>query len=262
MQTNDSWQSLLAQPEAGNHIVQICQNEIFLIETVTHFARTGLNNDEAVIVITTPARRKAIISSLELGGDRILDYKNQGQIRFFDAEILLSSFMVEGMPEWEPFFKNVGPILQVMQANYKKIRAYGDMVNILWQNKQHDAAIQLEKFWNDLSDQEEFSLLCAYSIDNLNPDSYDGSLARICQCHSHLIPTENYDLLEAAVQEATYNVLGPTLTQALIKLAAARQTNTQMPSAQATLLFLSEKMPLMAKKILAHTQTYYAANAN
>lgn len=262
MQTNNSWQALLAQPEMGNHIVQICQNEIFLVETVTHYIRTGLNNNEAVIVITTPARRKAMIASMGPDGDRILDQKNQGQLRFFDAEILLSSFMIDGMPEWEPFFKHMGQIIQVMQLNHKKIRAYGDMVNILWQNKQHDAAILLEKFWNDLSELEDFSLLCTYSMDNLNPNAYDGSLARICQCHSHLIPTENYDLLEAAVQEATHAVLGPTLTQAVVKIAASQQTTTQMPSAQATLLFLSEKMPLMAKKILAHTQTYYAANAN
>ncbi|MHB1246050.1 MAG: MEDS domain-containing protein [Sulfuriferula sp.] len=262
MQTNNSWQALLAQPEMGNHIVQICQNEIFLVETVTHYVRTGLNNDEAVIVITTPARRKAIIASMEPGEDPILGQKNQGQLRFFDAEILLSTFMIDGMPEWEPFFKHIGHIIQVMQLNHKKIRTYGDMVNILWQNKQHDAAILLEKFWNDLSEQQDFSLLCTYSMDNLNQNAYDGSLARICQYHSHLIPTENYDLLEAAVQEATHSILGPTLTQAVVKLAASQQTTTQMPSAQATLLFLSERMPLIAKKILAHTQTYYTANAN
>ncbi|MEO6146909.1 MAG: MEDS domain-containing protein, partial [Sulfuriferula sp.] len=163
MQTNKSWRTLLAQPEVGNHIVQICQNDIFLVEAVTHYVCTGLRNGETAIVITTPARRKAMIASLELSGDDILERKNQGQIRFFDAEILLSTFMIDGMPEWELFEKHLGQIIQAIQLNHKKIRAYGDMVNILWQNKQHEAAIELEKFWNDLSKQLDFSLLCTYS---------------------------------------------------------------------------------------------------
>lgn len=258
MQTNKSWRTLLAQPEAGNHIVQICQNDIFLVEAVTHYVCTGLRNNEIAIVITTPARRKAMIASLELSGDDILEHKNQGRIRFFDAEILLSTFMIDGMPEWTLFEEHLGQIIEAMQLNHKKIRAYGDMVNILWQDKQYEAAIQLEEFWNDLSRQQNFSLLCTYLLDHLSPDAYDGSLAKICKCHSHVIPTENYDLLEAAVQQATHDVLGKTLSQAVVKLAASRLPNTQMPSAQATLLFLSEKMPLTTQKILAQTKNYYA----
>ena len=69
MHTNTSWQDVLAQPEAGNHIVQVCQNEAFLVDAVTHFIGAGLQNDDAsIVVIATPVHRLAFIASLERQG--------------------------------------------------------------------------------------------------------------------------------------------------------------------------------------------------
>jgi len=262
MHTNTSWQDVLAQPEAGNHIVQVCQNEAFLVDAVTHFIGAGLQNDDAsIVVIATPVHRLAFIASLERQGYSVQSAKGEGKIKFFDAESLLSSFMRNDMPEWEAFEKHVGSLMREVQLKYTDVRAYGEMVDLLWQKNKRDAAIQLEEFWNELSKQLKFSLLCTYTMNSLDPEAYDGSLDRICKCHTHLIPTNNYALLEAAVQEATHDVLGPTLTHTVSELAASWQTTIQMPPAQATLLFLSEKMPLATQKILSRIQDHCAVAA-
>jgi len=52
------------------------------------------------------------------------------------------------------------------------VRAYGEMVDVLWQRGERDAAIRLEEFWNDLARLQTFSLLCAYCIDHLDPQAY------------------------------------------------------------------------------------------
>ncbi|GBL45556.1 hypothetical protein SFMTTN_1366 [Sulfuriferula multivorans] len=147
------------------------------------------------------------------------------------------------------------------QSQHKNVRVYGEKVNLLWQKNKLDAAIRLEEFWNELSQQLNFSRLCTYTMDNLDPGVYEGSLERICKCHSHLIPTENYALLENVVQKATNDLLGRDLTDAIGKLALSRPSTTQMPPAQATLLFLSEKLPLSARKILSRVQREYALAA-
>lgn len=248
------WRNLLTQPEAGNHIVQVCRDEAFLVNAVTKFVGAGLQGGDASIVIATPAHRLAFVASLEQQGLAVQNAKAEGKIKFFDAESLLSGLMVNDMPEWKAFEKHVGSLMREMKSKHKNVRAYGEMVNLLWQKNKLDAAVRLEEFWNELSRQLDFSLLCTYSMDGLDPEVYEGSLERICKCHTHLIPTENYDLLEIVVKKATRDLLGPKLTDAIGRLAESRHSNTQMPSAQATLLFLSEKLPLSARKILSRIQ--------
>lgn len=258
MHTNPSWRNLLTQPEAGNHIVQVCRDEAFLVNAVTHFVSAGLKVDDASIVIATPAHRLAFIASLKRLGHSVQNAKGEGKLRFFDAELLLSSLLADGMPEWKAFEKYMGSILRVAQSKHKNVRVYDEMVNLLWQKNKLDAAVRLEEFWNEMSIQLNFSLLCTYTMDSLNPDAYAGSLERICKCHTHLIPTEDYDLLETVVQKATRDLLGPALTTAVGKLAASQPITTQMPPAQATLLFLNKKLPLTARKILSRIQSEYA----
>ena len=180
MHTNTSWQDSLTHPDAGNHIVQVYQDETFLVATVTHFIMAGLRNGEAIIVIATRSHREAVISALEAQGIYTTSAKNQGQIRFFDAELVLSTFMVGNMPEWEAFEKFLGSIIQDANLKYNAVRAYGEMVNVLWEKDRLDAAVRLEEFWNRLTEIKDFSLLCTYFLDPLSPDAYDGSLERIC----------------------------------------------------------------------------------
>ena len=80
------------------------------------------------------------------------------------------------------------------------------MVDILWKQGQQDTAIQLEDFWNDLSHTQEFSLLCTYSLDSLDHNTYDDTLERICKCHSHLVSMGNHDSLESGSGEAMLDV--------------------------------------------------------
>lgn len=44
------------------------------------------------------------------------------------------------------------------------VRAYGEMVDVLWKGGQMDAAMKLESLWNQLAHSHEFALLCGYSM--------------------------------------------------------------------------------------------------
>ena len=45
-----------------------------------------------------------------------------------------------------------------------KVRAYGEMVDVLWQNANQSAAIALEEMWTDLGAVYPFDLLCGYAM--------------------------------------------------------------------------------------------------
>ena len=67
------------------------------------------------------------------------------------------------------------------------IRAYGEMVDVLWKAGQDVAAIRLEMLWNKLAMTHDFSLLCGYAMGSFYKDA---SLAEIHHHHSHVVVDE------------------------------------------------------------------------
>ena len=64
------------------------------------------------------------------------------------------------------------------------IRAYGEMVDVLWKDGKEAAAIRLEMLWNQLANTRKFSLLCGYSMGSFYKDA---AFDDICQQHTHVV---------------------------------------------------------------------------
>ena len=260
MTATATWQELLARPRDGNHIAQIYRDEDFLIDALSHFVATGLAQGEGIVVIATPEHWDACVLRLEARDVPLRDAALRCQLVVLDAGKTLPSFMVEGMPDWKRFQDAVGTVINRARRQYAKVRAFDEMVDMLWQREERLAAIRLEQLWNHLVKVQDLALCCAYRMDNLDDAAY-GPLERVCQMHSHLIPARDYDRLEQTVETASDDVLGAPLSRMLQSLAFARQPPTHMPSAQATLLWLKAHMPLTASKILARVRVHHESSA-
>jgi hypothetical protein len=239
MDTTLNWRELLKHP-GQDHLVQVYRDPAFLAEAVTHYLATGLQLGEAALVIARPKNRKLFSRGLQANL----------AVRMLDAEETLATFMVDGMPEWGAFQRVCGGALQAMRRQYSGVRAYGEMVDILWQRGERRAALRLEEFWNELGRQQPFSLLCAYAIDPLQPEAYGGALESVCRCHTHLIPARDYSRFNQAVLDAAKATLDQPLAQMLITLAANHRPHTEMPLGQAALLWLKQNMPRTADRVL------------
>jgi hypothetical protein len=242
---------VLSQPVYGSHLAHTYVDEQFLVEGVCKFVASGLRQSEAALVIATPAHAAAFINKFEQDGLDTAAVIKSGQLKFIDADELLSSLMLDGAPDWKLFEATVSKIIGDLKTQHERIRLYGEMVNILWQKEEFRSAIVLEGFWNRLAKTEAFTLLCGYSIDNLSQDAYEGPLQCVCNAHSHFIPGQEVELLDQAVTEAGQKILGADFSKLLHTLKSKHYyESTHMPPAQATLLFLQETMPQIATKIL------------
>ena len=245
------WPQLLQQPNPGDHLVQVYREEGFLVEAVAAYAGTGLRRGEGVILIATPEHRAAFARRLESDGFPMAQMQRRGQVALLDAADTLARFVHEGMPEWQSFHALMGGLIAKMRLEFPTVRAYGEMVDVLWQRGERDAALRLEEFWNELARMQTFSLLCTYFMDHLDPAAYTGPLECVCKVHSHLIPTPDYEGFNRAVLEASEAVLDEPLAQTLLSLSARHRPPTAMPEGQATLLWLKRNMPRTAEKVLA-----------
>lgn len=246
-----NWTEVLREPSHGDHIVQTYQDPAFLADAVAEYLGTGLRRGEAAIVIARPQHAAKFREKLGTPGER-------GQLVFLDAEETLARFMEGGMPQWNAFHEVIGGLIAQVRLQYPAVRAYGEMVDILWQEGKREAAIRLEEFWNELTRLQTFSLFCAYAMDHLDPASYSG-LESVCRAHTHFLPTRDHHGLNQAVTEASAKVLDEPLAKILLSLAANHQTATKMPAGQATLLWLSQNMPRTADKVLKEVKASTAA---
>lgn len=249
-----SWKEVLEQPALGDHIVQIYEDTDFLSEAVAHYLSLGLKAGEAAIVVARPEHWEAFATALAAQGIDAAQRVQSAQLRVLDAESTLGLFMRGGMPDWTSFHRAVGGEIAELRLRHPSVRAYGEMVDILWQGGERDAAIRLEEHWNELARLQTFSLFCAYRMDPLDAELYGGALQRVCGVHSHLIPARDTRRFNDTVAQATRKVLGWPLSEVLGGGAGAPLFGAQMPSGQAALLWMHKHMPLTARKILAEAK--------
>ena len=176
----------------SDHFVQFYENEKFLINSLTKYIRTGLNRGEACIVIATKYHRISLDKHLVSNGLNIEKARADGQYICLDAAETLSKFMIDGSPNLNLFTSVCGGVIAQAQNRYSSVRAFGEMVALLWAEGNKNAAIELEKLWNELGKTHSFSLFCAYPMNNFDRESHGESLSQINLTHSKVIPTESY----------------------------------------------------------------------
>ena len=100
--------------------------------------------------------------------------------------------MVEGKPDEARFRNVVGTLVAQATAGKRPLRAFGEMVALLWQKGNADAAIRLEELWNDPGKEYVFSLFCAYPMAGFGSNADGQPFTHICKAHTRVIPSESY----------------------------------------------------------------------
>jgi len=155
------------------HAVTFYDSSSSLWRRVVDFVSAGFNVGEPALVIATPAHRFGICNELQ---SRHLDpqlLEEDGELLLLDAADTLTLFMADGMPQRERFTEVARAALARLCQGRKgcTIRAYGEMVDVLWKEGQDAAAIRLEMLWNQLALTDDFSLLCGFSFGTFYKDA-------------------------------------------------------------------------------------------
>jgi len=220
------------------HIVHVHRDREFLLDAVTEYFEIGLQGGEAGIVIARQDVRRVVKSR----------FGDHADLHFLDAERTLARFMSGGMPDWHSFVRFAGGVIaHVRLDNPPGVRVYGEMVDVLWQRGEREAALRLEEYWNELGRLQTFSLFCAYHLDSLDDTQ---TVERICAMHTHFIPARDHSRLDAAIVHATQELLDPQFSSILPSLASVQENATEMPLGHATLLWLARNMPRTAERVL------------
>jgi signal transduction histidine kinase len=180
-----------------SHGVQFYESGAFLEDAVAEFLGDGLGRGDTAVVVACPGRRQAVSERLSARGLDIEHACDAGVVTFLDAEAALAEFMVDRMPDVLRFRKSLGSIFERTTSARRgaHVRAYGEMVDVLWRAGNALAALRLEELWNELAGTHRFSLLCAYGIGNFCREADAGLLEEVLRRHTHSFPADDYALL-------------------------------------------------------------------
>jgi len=169
------------------HLLQIYEDERILLDTLEGFVSGGLELGEGVVLIVTPAHLKAIEQRLWTRGLDLEAARADDQYIPLDAQDTLATFMRKGWPQAEIFKPLMLELLNRARGrNWRKVRAFGEMVALLWAEGNSGATIRLEHLWHDLCKAERFSLLCAYPLGGFEKNAAQ-SMNEIRAAHSNTI---------------------------------------------------------------------------
>ena len=180
-------QNRVASRESGHfHAVRFYEDAQSLARMVASFVGEGLIASQPAIVIAAPAHAEGITRELVAMSFDIEKLAGRGHFLLLDVHETLARFMLDGMPSASLFEETMTETFDRMSRGRTDfvIRAYGEMVDILWKDKMEAAAVRLEMLWNQLAQARKFSLLCGYSMGSFYKDA---GFKDICDQHTHIL---------------------------------------------------------------------------
>ncbi|MGE5802041.1 MAG: MEDS domain-containing protein [Gemmatimonadota bacterium] len=250
--------ALLIEAPVNRHFAQLHRTPQALTDAVTLYLETGLRRGNGVVAIASPAHSEMILTQLREHELEPGAFLKSGQLELHDAELTLRKFMRHDQPDWEDFRRAMGAVFERVRAFGRgTTRAYGEMVNLLWQEGKQEAAIRLEEYWNELARLYPFSLFCSYTLDVHHDQAYHGRLEEIGRTHSDILGTTEDEQFRVALDAASRDVFGVPLSQ-MVGFSRHRDSGEQrFPSGQRTMLWVKRNLPTASAALLERARHYY-----
>lgn len=178
-------------PRVGNgvapqHSLQLFDCRDSAADAVSGFIAEGFEAGDVVLAVM---RRETWESTARRLRERGLDPAvalASGGLTVLDAAATLETFLVNGRIDQKLFEDSVGTLVWALASSDRRLRAYGEMVDVLASAGDFRTALQLEALWNGLRAETPFTLFCGYSAENFGDPKVSETLRLTCLAHSHI----------------------------------------------------------------------------
>ncbi len=149
-----------------------------LVPLLATYVGDGLAAGEVCVTVATADHRVALRRVL---GPAAALAERTGQLIQLDAAETLPKLLRDGQPDPVLFDDVVGTLMDGCLSTGRNVRAYGEMVGLLWSRGDVAEALALEDMWNGLRDRHCFRLLCGYPV--ADPEALGVGYGQICARH-------------------------------------------------------------------------------
>jgi hypothetical protein len=140
----------------------------------------------SAVVLATESHRNDLLASLRAEGFDMETAIQEGRYISVGAADTLSTFMVNDLPDPRQFLEVAGDLMAAAAkaAKHGRVAACGECAPLLWTRRNAEAAIQVEKLWNQVAKTYDMDILCGYSLDSIRSKERSREFQRIRAEHS------------------------------------------------------------------------------
>jgi DNA-binding NarL/FixJ family response regulator len=178
----------LSTVAGSRHAVQFHANESHFLDEVSQLVRATLLSGEQVVLVTSEATRIGVAQRLQARQMNLAVLAEREQYVATDSALALSHVMHEGRPDKERVAEMIHGLdrlrLAVPNRPRGRLTIVGDMSALLCRNGDFEAALELERIWDDLTRALPFFTVCCYPIDCFENSEALNLLSNVCAAHS------------------------------------------------------------------------------
>jgi CheY-like chemotaxis protein len=167
------------------HDVLFYSAESVFVDDGSRFVSSALKADAAAIVIATKSHHEALVQQLKEDCD-IDGAIQQGTYIPVDVTQALSEIVVNGHLDRGRFLEILGGLIdsskKATKTEHARVAFLGECVDLLSEQGNTDAVIEIEKICNDLMGTYDIDVLCAYAMRAFREP--EQVFQRICAQHS------------------------------------------------------------------------------
>jgi hypothetical protein len=182
----------------SEHSVQLFDGPDSLSDTLAAFLADGWRRRDVLLVVARQRHWAHTLPKLAAATGCSADEAiGSGRLVVLDAATTLASCMVDGLPGPQKFERAISALVaRLCETSDAGLTIYGEMVDVLAESGDLQAAEEVERLWNRLAQRVPFRLLCGYASAHFADEKMERHLHTICSLHGAATATEP-DLLGA-----------------------------------------------------------------
>jgi DNA-binding NarL/FixJ family response regulator len=170
------------------HEVVFCSGEPVLTESLTRFIAAAQMAGDSAIVLATKSHLDDLSEQLRAAGLPVDEAIKRGSFIPLEVTEVLSSFMVDGMPDPLRFFPAstaiIDTALRAATGPRPRVVACGEGGGLLLAQGNVAGAIRLEQYWDHLGRAFNVEILCAYTTESFECAEDDDIFRSVCSEHT------------------------------------------------------------------------------
>ena len=174
---------------ASVHPCHFYSDDASLTANVASFFAPAFREGQAIVAFGTPAHLSAIEKRLRADGHDVDAARARGQYLAYDAQATLNGLLRgDLLPSQDRFEEIVSSELEHASREFGAVRAFGEIVSLLWRDGKRQAALRLEEMWNEAIGLYPVALLCGYNVRSFTSSHDAAGVTGIIAAHTAVLP--------------------------------------------------------------------------
>ena len=171
-----------------SHLAEFYSDDSSFLDGFTQFIGGAIKAESSVILIATEAHREGLLTRLQANGVDIGSAVERDRCVTINVAEALSKFMVNGLPDRIKFLRVVDDLfvtaVKAAKGEPTRVVACGEAAPLLLAQGEAEAAIQLERLWDEVGKTHDLDILCGYPLNIFHGVENSFNLHRVCSAHS------------------------------------------------------------------------------